>query len=165
MSFRNAEERRFLYKVNGKCVLITRCKSVALDNVVQVRWGTIDGWQILAFYAQLRQSGQQCPGIWMPSVIEDLVNQTVLDNLASVHNRNTVSYVRNNAQVVGDVDNGHVQLILQFVNQVQNLCLDGYVQSGSWLVADQDLWTAGNCRRTHAGTDCNGALGPGYLHV
>src|SRR5699024_8982296 len=71
-------------------------------------------------------------------------NQTVFNDLTSVHNSNTVSYVCNNAQVVGDVNNSHVQLRLQVTYQVQNLCLNGYVQSGSRLVTDQDLWTAGN---------------------
>ena len=80
----------------------------------------------------------------MPCIIEDFINQTVFNDLTSVHNSNTVSNVCNNAQVMGDVNNGHVQFFLQAVNQIQNLSLNGYVQSGSWLVADQDLWTTSN---------------------
>ena len=35
-------------------------------------------------------------------------------------------------------DNGHAQLLLQILQQVQNLRLDGHVQGGGGLVGDQD---------------------------
>ena len=44
---------------------------------------------------------------------------------------------------MGDVDNGHTQLLLQVTNELQDLCLNGHVQSGGGLVADEDLRTAG----------------------
>ena len=38
-----------------------------------------------------------------------------------------------------DVDNGHAQLLLQVTDELQDLCLNGHVQSGGGLVGDQQL--------------------------
>ena len=40
---------------------------------------------------------------------------------------------------MGDHDDRHAQLVLQFHHQLQNLCLNGNVQCGSRLVGDQKL--------------------------
>ena len=95
--------------------------------------------------AQLRQSLQQSPGVGVPCVVEDLFHGAVLDDLARVHNGHAVGHVCHNAQVMGDVDNGHAQLLLQVADQLQDLCLNGHVQCSGRLVADQDLRAAGRC--------------------
>ena len=124
MSFRNAKEWWLFYKVNRKCMSVTRCKCITLDNIEQVRRCTIDRWQVFTFNTQLWQCGQQSPGVWMPCIIEDFIYHTIFNDLTSVHNGYTVCNVCNNAQVVGDVDNGHVQLVLQVMNQVKDLSLE-----------------------------------------
>ena len=46
----------------------------------------------------------------------------------------------NDAQVMGDHDDGHAQLFLQVHHQLQDLSLYGHVRGGGRLVCDQQLW-------------------------
>ena len=139
------EERRFCHKVDGQRMFVAGCKCISLDLVEQVRRGAVDGGQGLALGAQLRQRLQQRPGVGVPCVVEDLFHGAVLDDLARVHNGHAVGHVCHNAQVMGDVDDRHAQLFLQVTDQLQDLRLNGHVQCGGGLVADQDLRAAGRC--------------------
>src|SRR5699024_12186240 len=82
-------------------------------------------------------------GVGVPCVVEDLLHGAVLHDLACVHDGHAVGHVRHNTQVVGDVDDRHAQLLLQLTDQLQNLGLDGHIQGGGGLVADQHLGLAG----------------------
>ena len=44
---------------------------------------------------------------------------------------------------MGDVDDGQVHLLLDVLDQLQNLGLDGHVQGGGGLVADEDVRVGG----------------------
>ena len=81
----------------------------------------------------------------MPCVVEDLLNGAVFHDLAGVHDGHAVCHVGHNTQVMGDVDDGHAQLFLQIADELQDLRLDGHIQCGGRLVADQDLRAAGRC--------------------
>ena len=64
---------------------------------------------------------------------------------------------------MGDEDNGQVALLLDLVDQLQDLGLNGNVQSGGGLVADQDLGIAGqsdgdNDTLTHTAGELEGIL-------
>ena len=50
---------------------------------------------------------------------------------------------------MGDDNDGHVQLLLQRAQQIQNLGLDGHVQSGGGLVRNQQLRIAGQGHGDH----------------
>ena len=80
----------------------------------------------------------------MAGVVVDLVGGADLHDVAGVHHRHPVGDVGHHAQVVGDQD--HRQLVLdpQVLEQLQDLGLDGDVQGGGGLVADQDLGVAGH---------------------
>ena len=52
-------------------------------------------------------------------------------------------------QVVRDPDHGHVQLLLQPLDQVHDLGLDGHVEGGGRLVGDQQFGEAGQRHRDH----------------
>ena len=45
---------------------------------------------------------------------------------------------------MGDVDDGHAQFFLQIADELQDLRLDGHIQCGGRLIADQDLRVAGH---------------------
>ena len=51
----------------------------------------------------------------------------------------TASQLADDAQVMSDKQQPHVQLLLQLAQQLQNLRLHRYVQGGSRLVGDQQL--------------------------
>ena len=79
----------------------------------------------------------------MLGLVEDVLDRTELDDLTSVENGDTLCDVGNNTQVVGDVDGCVTQLVLQVLDQSDDLCLDGDIQSRGGLVADQDLGLTG----------------------
>ena len=141
---RHVKERRLLQEIDVERLMVAGSEGIAHHLVEQVRRGTIDGGQLFALDAQLRQRAQQRPGVGMPCIEENLVDHADFHNLAGVHNRHTVGHVGHHAQVVGDIDDGHVLLALQLADQIQNLRLDGHIQGGGRLVADQDLRTAGH---------------------
>ena len=79
----------------------------------------------------------------MGGLIEDLVRRAVLHDLARVHHGDAVGHVGHHAHVVGDEDDGEPALLLDGVDELQNLRLNGHVQRGGRLVADQDLRVGG----------------------
>ena len=62
-----------------------------------------------------------------------------LDHLAQIHNGNAIGDVLHDGQVVGDKQIRRTKLVLKFLEQVQNLGLNGNIQSGNGLVADDQL--------------------------
>ena len=82
---------------------------------------------------------QQSLGVGMEGMCEDLVGIAQLNHVAQVHNADTVGDVLNDRQVVGDEQVGQVLLFLQILEQVDNLSLNGNVQSGNSFVTDNKL--------------------------
>ena len=75
----------------------------------------------------------------MQGIGEQLIRGSQLHHLAEVHNADTVGEVLNDAQVMGDEQNRQTQLLTQVVQQVDDLRLNGNIQSGDGLVGDQQL--------------------------
>ncbi len=68
-----------------------------------------------------------------------------LDHLAQVHNGNTIGDVLHDREVVSNEEICGTELVLKFLKQVQDLCLDGNIQSGNRLVADNQLGLQRKC--------------------
>ena len=62
-----------------------------------------------------------------------------LDDLAQVHDRDPVRDVAHDTEIVRDEDVGEVELVLEVVEQVDDLGLDGDVQGRDRLVGDDQL--------------------------
>ena len=67
---------------------------------------------------------------------EDLLHTALLHHVAAAHDGHTLAGLRHHAQVMGDQDDAHVTGLLQILQQVQNLCLNGHVQRGGGLVGN-----------------------------
>ncbi len=78
--------------------------------------------------------------------VERFFKQTVyvsmFDDFAAVHDDNIVRHFGDNAERVGNHDEGGAVCLLNVLDKVQDLGLNGHVQSGRRLVANQKLWTA-----------------------
>ena len=68
-----------------------------------------------------------------------------LNHLTQIHNGNAIGDVLYDGQVVGDKQICGTELVLQFLEQVQNLGLNGHIQSGNRLVADNQLGLQRKC--------------------
>ena len=105
-----------------------------------VRDAALDGDQLLfVVQVQARHRVHQRPGVGVVRVVEDVVAAALFDDLARVHDDDVIGHIGHDTQVVGDHDDGHAELLLQLLHQLQNLRLDGDVQGGGRLVGDQQL--------------------------
>ena len=84
----------------------------------------------------------------MLRVFVQLVCISDLNNLTEVHNRNALGNVPHNEQIVRDEQIRHAELFLQLFKHVDDLRLNGHVQRGDRLVADDEL-------RVHGKRSCN----------
>ena len=81
VGLRNLEHGRLLQGVNLQAVGITGCKGIAHDLIVQRRRSTGDGVQLGVSLCQLRQGGQQCPGV---GVARGAAQQVLISSLVYV---------------------------------------------------------------------------------
>ena len=95
---------------------------------------------------------QKPAGVRMAGVREDVVDSPLLDELAEVHHHYAIAEVAHDTQVVADEQEGHTEALLQIAQEVENLRLDGDVQTRHDLVADDQL------RLEHEGTGETDAL-------
>ena len=75
----------------------------------------------------------------MTRIIENIIYRSLLYHFTCIHNGYFVTDLSNNTQVMCDKDNTHMILLLKFFHQLQNLCLDGYIQRSCRLIGDQKL--------------------------
>ena len=76
-------------------------------------------------------------GVEVGGVVEDVVDGAALDDAAGVHDGDFIAGFGNDAEVVGDEDDAHVQFLLQREEEFEDLGLDGDVESGGGLVGDE----------------------------
>ena len=125
VGLRNLEHGRLLQRIDLQAVGISGSKGIAHDLVIQRGGSASDGVKRSVPLCQLRQRGQQRPGVGVLGIVEDLLAGTDLNNLTAIQNGNTVSNVGNNTQVMSDENDGVVEFLLQILDQLQNLCLNG----------------------------------------
>ena len=65
-----------------------------------------------------------------------LVTGSQLHDMSHIHNADTVGNMFYHGKVMGDEEVGQTQLFLKLDQQVDDLCLNGHVQSGDRLVTD-----------------------------
>ena len=78
-------------------------------------------------------------GIGLPRRIEDLADGAELDDLSLLHDHDVIGEIANDRQVMGDEDEGDPHLAAQPVEKLDHLRLDGDVERGNGLVADDQL--------------------------
>ena len=141
---------RSLVDTNLHAVLAPRREGTALRRVDQVHRVSLDGDQALVLIrVDLGHGGQQPPGVGMSGFVKDLVAAAALHNGSRVHHADAVADIGDDAQIVGNEHDAHMDLILQLLKQLQNLGLNGHVQSRGGLVRDQQLGIAGQCHGDH----------------
>src|SRR3546814_10384975 len=73
---------------------------------------------------------QQTECVGMLRAIEDVAHRPLLDHAAGVHHHDPVAESGNDAEVVGDHDDGGAEIALQVGQQIEDLRLDGDVEGG-----------------------------------
>ena len=92
---------------------------------------------------RMRQRVEERAGVRMTRRAQDGLAGARLDDLPRVEDRNAVGDRRHDAQVVRDEDDRQVVLAAQAVEQPQDACLHGDVESCRRLIGDQQLGLTG----------------------
>ena len=85
-----------------------------------------------------RHGGEQRLGVGVQRVGVDVVARRDLDDLAEVHHRDAVGDVPHDGEVVRDEQVSEAELALQVLEQIDDLRLDGHIERGDGLVADDE---------------------------
>ena len=93
-----------------------------------------------------RNGGKQGLGVGVERILVELIALGQLHQGAQVHDADAVGDMAHHRQVVGNEQVRQAQLLLHVLQHVDHLGLDGHIQSGDGLVADDEL-----------GLDCQGA--------
>ena len=86
-----------------------------------------------------RDGREQRLGIGVQRVLIDLRRVGQLHHLAQVHDRDAVADVPDDEKVVGDEEVRQPQALLELLKHIDDLGLDGDVQRGDGLVADDEV--------------------------
>ncbi len=92
---------------------------------------------------------EQALGVRVVGLVEDVAFGGFLGGPAGVHDHDVVGDVGDDAEVVGDHQQGGAGFLLQPQQQVQDLGLDGGVQGGGGLVGDDQLGVQRDGHRDH----------------
>ena len=85
----------------------------------------------------------------MLRIIEDFCCCSSLTETPTVHNNNVVTHIGDNTEIVRHQDNCHSKFLLQILNQLQNLCLNGHIQCCCRLICNEDIRFASQCHGNH----------------
>ena len=77
---------------------------------------------------------EQAHRVGVARVVEHRRDIAVLDDLTGVHDSYVVAGLRHDAEIVGDHQHGGVVLVLEAVDHLQHLGLDGHIQGGGGFV-------------------------------
>ena len=75
----------------------------------------------------------------MKGFIKESINICILDNIAGIHDDQLFGQSSDDPQVVGDPNDGHADIVLEPIHQVNDLSLDGDVQGSGGLKSPANL--------------------------
>ena len=85
----------------------------------------------------------------MGGIGKNLLCCALLHHTTGVHDHHVVRHLCDNTQVVGDEHDGGIDLVFQIPQQIQDLGLNGHVQSRGRLIGDDQLGVAGQGHSDH----------------
>ncbi len=85
----------------------------------------------------------------MLGLAEDLLDRSLFDDLALVHDADAVGDLAHDAEVMGDEQHRHAEPGLQVLQQLQDLRLHRDIERGGRLVGDQQFGFVGERHRDH----------------
>ena len=88
-------------------------------------------------------------GVGVLGGAENFFNGALLDEFSFEHNQNTIGEIGDDAEVVGDEEDGHAELITEIAKEVENLGLDGDIESGGGFIGDEKFGLAGEGHGDH----------------
>ena len=75
----------------------------------------------------------------MQRMPENILRGSVLHKVSQIHNANRIGNMLHHTQIVGNKQVSQLILLLQIFQKIDDLCLNGHIQSRHGLVADHEL--------------------------
>lgn len=104
-----------------------------------VEHGVVDGLEAGLFGAHAGDAGEEGFCIGVLRIAQDFIDGAGFDDLATEHDGDAVHDAADDAEIVGDEDDGHVEIPAELGEEVHDLLLDGDVEGGGGLVGDEEL--------------------------
>ena len=102
-----------------------------------------------ALLSQARHGVQQASRVWMSRRTKQIARGARLHHLPGVHHDDPVAELRRDGKVVGDEDDGRLQLRADGPKEIEDLRLHAHVQGRRRLVRDQQRWSPGDAHADH----------------
>ena len=96
--------------------------------------GTVSGGEL-----DPGNGGQEFLGVGVLRAVKDDISGSVFHDLAGIHHGDVIGEVANYREVVGNKDHGQIQFVAQFEEKIENLGLDGNVQSGYRFIREHQF--------------------------
>src|SRR5258706_15748342 len=126
-----------------------RFEAAGRRQVERVRPGALDGRDLAAALLEPRDRLDEAHRVRGTRLDEDVVDGPLLDDLAGVHDDDVVDHLGDNPEVVGDQQERRARPVLDRLQELEDLGLDRYVESGRRLVGDEELRLARQGHRDH----------------
>lgn len=81
--------------------------------------------------------------------MKDLLYRAGFHGIALMHNQHPIGNIRHHPHIVGDENHPHLHLLLQHLNQLQDLGLNGDIQRRGGFVRNEHRRTARQRHRNH----------------
>ena len=88
---------------------------------------------------EFRGRGEEFNGVWMERVLKEVIRFRMLDDFPKIHDRHFVAEILDDPQVVADEEEGYPALLLKLLENIEYLCLYGYVEGREGLVRDEHV--------------------------
>ena len=85
----------------------------------------------------------------MMGAVENVIRRPALADAAAVHDDDLIAHRSDDTEIMGYHDDGHAELLLQLLHQIEDLCLNRHVERGRRLVGDQNIRLAGERHGDH----------------
>ncbi len=85
----------------------------------------------------------------MLGIAEQLAHRRVFDDLPAIHDYHPIGDAGNDAEIMGDPDHRHAELLAKLFHQLDDLRLNGHIKRRGRLVSDQNLGIASQGNRDH----------------
>ena len=86
------------------CKAASRTELASLREVCRIRHHSLDGIEAVNIDGKGWKGTKKTLCVWVLRLLEDLMEVSLLDDLASVHDSNAVACLRNDSKIVRDED-------------------------------------------------------------
>ncbi len=114
-------------------------KAAADRHLQQVERGARDPFQHLLRPVQGREGVTEPFGIGVQRRGQDRLGGGNLHQFTGIHDADAIAELHHQGEVVGDEQNGEVELFFQGINLLQDLPLHHHIERRGWFIHDQEL--------------------------